>query len=251
MQRREFITLLGTSAAALPLTARAQQRPTIPVIGYLSSDTSGSYADQAFHQGLSQAGYVEGRNVSIEYHWSDYQNNRLPALAAEFVRRQVSVIVTNSLPATRAAKAATTTIPIVFQVGVDPVLHGLATSLSRPGGNLTGVTSLAEELTVKLLEVMHDAVPAVTAMAAILSSLDGPSQKIMANNLQASAKLLSLQLHIMYSTSESDINANFARLAELRPEALVVAPNPVNGNNRQKIAELALRQSIPTIGQAV
>ena len=160
-QRREFITLLGGAAAAWPLAARAQQS-RVPVIGYLSGGNSGSYAPPGFHQGLSQAGYAEGRTVAIEYHWAGLQFNQLPALAEDLVRRQVSVIVARGFPATLAAKATTTMIPIVFMVGVDPVRAGLIDRFNRPEGNLTGVTVLAQELEGKRLEMLHEAVPAGT-----------------------------------------------------------------------------------------
>jgi putative ABC transport system substrate-binding protein len=161
LRRREFIAGLGGAAAGWPLVARAQQ-PKMPVIGYLSGGNSRSYAPPEFHQGLSQAGYVEGRNVAIEYHWAGLQFNQLPALAGDLVRRQVSLIVANGFPATLAAKATTTTIPIVFNVGVDPVRVGLIDRLNRPGGDLAGVTSLAQELEGKRLEMLHEAVPAGT-----------------------------------------------------------------------------------------
>src|SRR5262249_25589315 len=161
-----FLTLLGASAAAWPLAARAQQQRSLPVIGFLNGGPPGSYAPPEFRQGLSQAGFEEGRNVALEYHWANGQYDALPALAADFVRRRVAVIVTTNISAALAAKGATSTIPIVFQVGINPVELGLVASLNRPGGNLTGVTALARELLPKRLELLHEAVPA-TVIAAL------------------------------------------------------------------------------------
>jgi putative ABC transport system substrate-binding protein len=202
LRRREFIAGLG-SAAAWPFTVSAQQ-PKMPVIGYLSGGNSGSYAPPEFHQGLSQAGYVEGRNVAIEYHWAGFQFNQLPALAGDLVRRQVSVIVAAGFPATLAAKATTTTIPIVFGVGVDPVRAGLIDRLNRPGGNLTGVTVLAQELEGKKLEMLHEAVPAVTSIVALFDPA-GPAggAPLNAINYQLAARALGLQPQVLF---ERDID---------------------------------------------
>jgi putative ABC transport system substrate-binding protein len=194
MRRRDFITVLG-AAAAWPLAARAQQ-PTMPVVGFLSLDNSGSYASPAFRQGLSQVGYVDGRNIAIEYHWADGQYDRLTALAADFVHRQVSVIYTNGLPSSVAAKAATSTIPIVFGMGANPVELGLVASLNRPGGNVTGVTNMNGELNAKRLELLHEAVPAAKVMAAIVNPTE-PNSGNLARNLQAAAGTLGLELHIL------------------------------------------------------
>jgi putative tryptophan/tyrosine transport system substrate-binding protein len=188
IRRREFLTLVGGTAAAWPLAAPAQQA-TVPVIGYLSGQDAGSYAPPEFHQGLSQAGYIEGRNVAIEYHWAGVQFTQLPALAEDLVRRQVSVIVAVGFPASVAAKARTTTIPIVFTVGVDPVRAGLINSLNRPGGNLTGVTSLAQELEAKRLEVLHEAVPAITSVAALFDPAEpAGGTRVNAINHQEAAR---------------------------------------------------------------
>jgi putative ABC transport system substrate-binding protein len=250
MKRREFITLLGgaaaTSSVSWPLAARAQQRPAMPVVGFLSGVTSGSYAPPEFRQGLSQAGYVEGQNVALEYHWADFQYDRLPALAADLVRRQVSVIVTTGISAALAAKTATSTIPIVFQVGVNPVQMGLVASLNRPGGNLTGVTSLASELMAKQLELLHQVVPTVTVMAALANPAQ-PNAVNSSNNLQAATRILGLQLHLLNASSERDIDAVFTTLQELRAGGLVIATDGFLNSRTAQLAALALRQAVPTI----
>ena len=190
LRRRSFLTFLGASAAAWPLAARAQQRP-LPVIGFLNGGPPGFYAPPEFRQGLSQAGFEEGRNVALEYHWANGQYDALPALAADFVRRRVAVIVANSISGTLAAKGATLTIPIVFTVGIDPVELGLVASLNRPGGNLTGVTSLARELVAKRLELLHEAVPA-TLIAALVNPPTDPNAGNPGRDLPAAARALGL-----------------------------------------------------------
>jgi putative ABC transport system substrate-binding protein len=243
LRRREFIAGLG-GAAAWPLAARAQQ-PKMPVIGYLSGGNSGSYALPEFHQGLSQAGYVEGRNVAIEYHWAGLQFNQLPALAEDLVRRQVSVIVANGFPATLAAKA-TTAIPIVFTVGVDPVRVGLIDRLNRPGGNLTGVTSLAQELEGKRLEMLHEAVPAVTSIVALFDPAEpAGGNPVNAINYQLAARALGLQPHILF---ERNIDLIAARLTELRAGALVFGAGGFTNSLRAQLIALAQSQALPTIG---
>ena len=241
LRRREFIA----GAAAWPLVARAQQ-PKMPVIGYLSGGNSGSYALPEFHQGLSQAGYVEGRNVAIEYHWAGLQFNQLPALAEDLVRRQVSVIVANGFPATLAAKATTTTIPIAFDVGVDPVRVGLIDRLNRPGGNLTGVTVLAQELEGKRVEMLHEAVPAVTSIVALFDPVE-PAGGNPANaiNHQLAARALGLQPQILF---ERDIDLIAARLTELRAGALVFGAGAFTNSLRTQLIALAQSHALPTIG---
>jgi ABC-type uncharacterized transport system substrate-binding protein len=247
MYRRSFLTLLGGAAAAWPLAARGQQRPALPVVGILSGSPSGTYAPPDFREGLSQSGYVEGRNVALEYHWADGQNDRLPSLAADFVRRQVNVIVTSGIAATLAAKAATSTIPIVFTTGVNPVQLGLVASLNRPGGNLTGFTSTDSELTAKRLELLHEVVPKTAVIAALVN----PTQQNAANttgNLQTAARILGRQLHVLHATtSERDVDRVFAALRELRVGGLVISSdfNPQHA----KLAMLALQDAIPAIFQ--
>jgi ABC-type uncharacterized transport system substrate-binding protein len=247
IQRREFITLLGGAAAAWPLAARAQQRAAMPVIGVLAQGRSGSYATPAFLQGLSQAGYVEGRNVAIEYHWADGQFDRLPALAADLVRRQVSVIFATGLAAAVAAKAATPTIPIVFQIGNNPVELGLIASLNRPGGNLTGATSLSGELSAKRLQLLHEAAPAIKVMAAIVNPTQ-PNGGNLARNLLAAARELGLELHILPVSNERDFDTAFTVLRDRRAGALVLPPDIFVYGQPAQLAARLLRDGVPAIG---
>jgi putative tryptophan/tyrosine transport system substrate-binding protein len=222
MRRREFITLVG-GAAAWPLAARAQQ-PGLPVIGFLGSESPDLWASRvrAFHQGLRETGYVEGRNVAIEYRWAESQNNRLPTLVADLVRRQVAVIAApGSAPAAVAAKAATTTVPIIFQIGGDPVALGLIASLNRPGGNLTGVTSLGIELGPKKLELLHELVPAASVIGLLVDPTN-PNIETQLNVHQAAARSLGLELHVLRVSAERDLEAAFATLIRLRVNALVI-----------------------------
>ena len=222
MKRRQFITLLGGAAATWPLAARAQQ-PPMPVIGVLSAEWPDLFTDRlrAFHDGLRETGYVEGRNVAIEYRWAEGRNDRLPALAAELVHRQVSVIVTaGSTPATLAAREATTIIPILFYIGANPVEVGLVTSLSRPGGNLTGVVTLNVEGVAKRLELLHELVPTATIIAALVNPTAPVLAETMTRDLQAAARTLALKLHVLHASSEREIDTAFATLVQLRAGAL-------------------------------
>jgi len=226
MRRREFISLLGGVAAVWPLMAHAQQ--TMPVIGFLGSSSPDLYAPamRTFRQGLSEAGYVEGRNVAIEFRWANGQNDLLPALAADLVRRQVGVIVApGSTPAALAAKAATETIPIVFQVGADPVAAGLVMSLARPGGDVTGVTNINTELVSKRLELLRELVPKATIAGLLVNPTSPEITKAVSTDLQSTARTLGLQLHILQASTERDFDTVFATLAQLRVGALVIAPD--------------------------
>jgi putative tryptophan/tyrosine transport system substrate-binding protein len=248
MRRREFITLLGSAAAACPLAARAQQ-PTTPVIGFLdakSADSSTHYVT-AFRQGLKEAGYVEGQNIALEFRWADGQYDRLPALAADLVRRQVAVIAVISPNAALAAKAATTTIPIVFQTGTDPVEVGLVTSLNRPGGNLTGISRLAAELAPKLLELLRQTAP----NAAVIAFLMNPSAynaELKTQEAQAAARSLGLQqLQVLNAETEHDIDAAFATLIQRPAGALVIGQDVFFNSRIEQLADLALRYAVPAI----
>ena len=245
MRRREFITLIGGAAAGSPLAARAQQN-AMPVIGILSIGRAGSYASPAFHQGLSQAGFVEGRNVAIEYHWADSQYDRLPALAADLVRRQVSVIHTNGLPAIVAAKAATSTVPIVFLIGANPVELDLVPSLNRPGGNITGVTSMTGELSAKRLQLLHEAVPAAKVIAALVNPTE-PNAGNLARNLRSAAGELGIEIHILPVSTERDFDTAFATLRDRRVGALVISPDALLNSRPTEHAALLLRDRVPTI----
>jgi len=248
MRRREFITLIGGAAAAWPLAAGAQQS-TIPVIGFLNADSPQGYGRQlsAFLKGLGESGYVDGRNVAIEYRWAENRLDRLPAMAADLVHRQVTVIAANS-QATEAAKAATTTIPIIFTTGADPVQIGFVASLNRPGGNLTGVTSLDAELGRKRLELLHELLPKARIIAALINPTF-PGSDILSSDLQAAASTLGLQLHILYARTERDIDTAFATLLQLRADALVIGNDPFFNSRSDQLAALALRHAVPTIYQ--
>ena len=249
IRRREFITLLGGAAAAWPLAARAQQ-PALPVIGFLSSETPSGYAFRAaaFRQGLSEAGYVESRNVAIEYRWAEGHYDRLPALAADLVRRQVAVIAAAGTRSALAAKAATTTIPIVFSTAADPVAEGLVASLARPGGNATGVNNLATELVQKQIEKLHQMVPAATAIAALVNPTNPTLAEPATKEAQAAGRTLGLKMiHIIQASTERDIDAAFATLFRLGAGALVVCPDTFFTSRRDQIAALAIRHAIPVI----
>jgi putative ABC transport system substrate-binding protein len=247
MKRREFITLLG-GAAAWPLAARAQQA-AMPVVGLLNGGSPGPYAPYvaAFRQGLKEAGYIEGENVTIEYRWLEGQYDRAPSMAAELVRRQVAVIVANT-PGNLAAKAATTTIPIVFTTAGDPVQLGFVASLSRPGGNLTGVTQLGVEVGPKRLELAHELVPAATIIGLLVNPAS-PTAEPITRNLEEASRTLGLKLHVLHASTEREIEKAFATLLQLRAGALVISPDPFFVTQSEQLAALALRQAMPAIFQ--
>jgi putative ABC transport system substrate-binding protein len=250
MKRRHFITLLGGVAAAWPLAARAQQ-PTLPVIGFLGSGSSVLFASRvsAFRQGLSEAGYVEGRNAAIEFRWAESRNDRLPALAADLVGRNVNVIVTaGGTPAARAAKAATTAIPIVFGIGNDPVQMGLITSLNRPDGNMTGVTSLSGEIGPKRLELLHEVVPTATSIALLVNPTN-PAAETQSTELQPAARTLGLQLYVLRASAERDFDAAFASLVQLRAGGLVIVADAVFNTRSEQLAALTLHHAVPAAFQ--
>ena len=247
MKRREFIMGLG-SAAAWPLAARAQQ-PAMPVIGFLCTETAVAFATRvaAFRRGLSETGYVEGRNVAIEYRWAEGKYDRLPALAADLVSRKVTVIAANGLPSAPAAKAATATIPIVFQTGADPVTLGLVASLNRPGGNVTGVTNIFSELRPKLLELLHELVPTATVMALLVNPANPTLAETQSSDLLSAARILGLQLHVLHASTDRDFDPAFASLTQLRADALVISNDALLNTHSERLAALALRHAVPTI----
>jgi len=250
VRRREFIAGLGVAAAAWPLAGRAQ-RPALPVIGFLDPSWLESLRGRmaAFGQGLAEAGYAEGRNAAIEYRWAEGQNDRLPALAAELVRRQVAVIVTpGGTAATLAAKAATQTIPIVFGLGADPVEPGLVGSLARPGGNLTGVSYLTVEAAAKPLELVHELVPAANLIAVLVHPANRTTET-EARGLQVAARVLGVRLLVLNASSESDIEAAFATLVRERAGALVISSDTFFLAQRDQIVALAARHRVPAIEQ--
>jgi len=248
MKRREFIKISGSAALAWPFGARAQQA-ALPVIGFLNSGSPDRDMDRtrAFRQGLSETGFVEGRDVAIEYRWAENQLERLPALANDLVHRQVAVIAAGyNLAAALAAKAATATIPVVFQTGVDPVGAGLVASLNRPGGNLTGVTNLSNQVVPKHLELLHELTPAVKDVALLINPTN-PAAETISRDAQTAAHKIGLQLHILRASTERDLEAAFDNAGQVRAGALVISPDGFfNGRNAQ-LAASALRRALPTI----
>ena len=249
MRRRDFITLLGGAAAAWPLVARAQQ-PTTPVIGYLGPASPETSRNQlaAFHRGLADTGYVEGRNVAIEYRWAENHYDRLPALAAELVHRQLSVIVAGgTTPGAHALKAATQTIPIVFLVGPDPVAGGLVASLNRPGANLTGVKVLSTEVIAKNLELLHGLVPAAAVIAVLVHPDNSLDTEAVTGGLRVAAGVIGVRLLVLKAGNQSEIDAAFATLVQQRADGLVVGGENFFITASDQIVALAARHAVPTI----
>jgi putative tryptophan/tyrosine transport system substrate-binding protein len=247
MRRREFITLLGGAAVAWPLAVRAQQ-PAMPVVGFLFHQSADLFAHRlrAFRQGLKETGYVEGENIVIEYRWAEGQFGRLPVLAEELVRRQVAVIVAPSLAVTLAAKAATTTIPIVFAVAEDPVSLGLVASLARPGGNLTGINFFSSELVAKRLELLRELVPRAARVAVLVNPAQPDIGRERAQKeVEAAARALGLQIQILNATSSGEIDAAFAALVRERADALFVSPDGFFNGRRVQLATMAARHAVP------
>jgi putative ABC transport system substrate-binding protein len=249
MRRREFITLVG-SAAAWPIVAPAQQA-AMPVVGYLSaaSPDEGEPSAAAFRRGLQESGYIVGQNVAIEYHWAEQQIDRLPAMAADLVKRRVTVIAAVTTPAVLAAQAATTTIPIVFEAGIDPVRLGLVTNLNRPGGNVTGVTSLIVEVAPKRLELLHELLPTAKVMALVVNPDDRALAQAQTREVLSAARNRGLELHVLNVRSEGDFDAVFADIKRLRVGGLVIGPGSVNLRGINKLAALTVRHAVPAIYQ--
>jgi putative ABC transport system substrate-binding protein len=247
--RREFITLLGGAAAAWPLAVRAQQAP-VPVIGFLHTASPDTYAPfiAAFRLGLKESDYLEGQNVAIEYRWAEGKFERLPEMAADLTRRGVSVIAaTGGVPSALAAKAATTTIPVVFTTSGDPVQLGLVASLSRPGGNVTGVTALSVEVGPKQLEVLHELIPAQTVMAALVNPTNPALAQTITRDLEAAARTLGLDLHVLHASTDRDIEMAFTTLLQMQAGGLVITPDSFFISRIKQVAALTTRHSVPAI----
>jgi putative ABC transport system substrate-binding protein len=246
MRRREFITLLG-GAAAWPLAARAQQ-PAMPVVGFLGGETPELRAAgvRALRQGLSEQGYIEGRNFAFEFRWAGGQSDRLPSLASDLVRRQVAVIVAGGTPPALAAKAATSTIPILFNTGGDPVELGLVSSLNRPGANLTGATELNVEIGPKRLELLHELAPTVRIVGLLVNPAN-PNGDALRRQVQAAAQTLGLELQVLKASTERDFDSAFATLAHVHAGGLVIATDGYFVAQSEQLATLALRHRVPAI----
>jgi ABC-type uncharacterized transport system substrate-binding protein len=250
MRRREFIIFLCSATVAWPITAHAQQS-TMPVVGFVNVASAKSYAPQvsAFLKGLSEAGYVDGQNVTIEYRWAEGRTNQLPAMVADLVHRQVAVIAATTTPAAIAAKAANTTIPIVFEMASDPVRLGLVASLNRPGGNATGVTQRNVEIAPKRLQLLHELVPTANVIALLVNPANPTIAETTTKEMQAAAPSFGLELHVLNASTERDFDGVFAKLIQLRAGGLVIGPDPFFTSQREQLAALALRHAVPTIYQ--
>jgi putative tryptophan/tyrosine transport system substrate-binding protein len=246
--RRDFITLLGGAVAAWPIAARAQ-RPSIPVIGFLDTTTAAetAYRVSAFRDGLKEAGFIDGHNVAIEYRWAENKFDQLPALAADLAQRQVAVIVGSNV-SMRAARAATSTIPIVFISGGDPILTGLVTSLSRPGGNITGVSFAMTTLQPKRLELLHELVPPPATIASLHDPINSPDFEIETRDVEAAARELGRNMLSLNASSPREIDAAFATIVQSRGGALLVGSSIFFNTRRRQLAALAARHGVPAIG---
>ena len=251
IRRREFIFTLGGAAAAWPLAAHAQQ-PAMPVIGFLNADSPQRYGQplSAFLKGLGETGYVDGRNVAIEYRWAEGRYDRLPAMATDLVHRQVTVIAATSTAAALAAKAATTTIPIVFEMGSDPVRLGLINSLNRPDGNITGVTQLNWEVIPKRLELLHELLPTARVMALLVNPTDSVYAEMQSRAVLAAAHTLGLELHVLNASTEDDFNSVFANVVHLRAGGLVIGGGAFFYSRIKQLAALAIRHAVPAVFQS-
>jgi putative ABC transport system substrate-binding protein len=248
MRRRKFVALLGGVVAAWPFAARAQQK-AMRVIGVLSTGSPSASSGPnmgAFRQGLNEAGYVEGQNLAIEYRWADDNYDRLPALAADLVGRKVDLIMASSPPSALAAKSATSTIPIVFRSGADPVADGLVASLARPGGNLTGVSVVADELTAKRLGLLSELVPQAGVIALLMNPNNATAERVT-RDVQEAARTKGLQLHVLKISSQNEIDAAFASLVQLHCSALVVGADPFLSSQRERLVALASHHAVPAI----
>ena len=248
MRRREFITLLGGAAVAWPLAAWAQQRPTMPVIGFLDTRSPQAISERlsAYRQGLKEAGYIEGENVAIVYRFAENQVDRLPELAGDLVRREVTVIATAGDDVALAAKQATKTIPIVFIASQDPVRLGLVASLARPDGNLTGVNFFSGELVAKRLEILRELVPRAARVAVLVNPAYAAQSESALSELQPAARSMGLQMQILNAGTRQEIDATFAIMGRERPDALFVSSDTFFTSRRVQLVNLAMRYAIPT-----
>jgi putative ABC transport system substrate-binding protein len=248
VKRREFMTLLGGAVMAWPLAARAQQ-PAVPVIGFMGLETADRYADRLgpFHQGLKETGFVEGQNVAVEYRWAQGHYDRYPEMAAEFVRRQVTVIAaTGGEPSPQSAKAATQTIPVVFTANGDPVREGLVASLNRPGGNITGITVFGTAAVTKRVQLIHELIPQATIIAYLMNP-NHPSGEIEMRAAQTAARSLGKKMPVLSASNEREIDTAFATMTQQQASALVVASDPFFYSRRGELTSLAARHQIPAI----